>query len=98
VTQAAPDPVCSVFDSEPDQTILTANHYDIPADATRRQLMITNLSATNTVRVRDTAGTTDEGQPLAPNSTLVLETSGAVRVRNNSGASVTIAIAHLENP
>lgn len=75
------------------QTITNTNHYDIAAAATTREVQLTNKSTTGDLWVRDQAATTGgEGTLLGPRSTLFLNTRAALRVQNNSGGSIDLAI------
>jgi hypothetical protein len=88
----------SSLDSSADVSLVTAASHDLAADATRRELII-DADETNSgnLRVRDQSGTTDEGPRLRPGQTLTLPCSGAVRIRNNSGATQIFSIAETKN-
>lgn len=84
----------ATFDSLADVTLATAASHDIAADAARRELILEGDAAnTGDLRIRDQSGTTDEGKKLKPGESVFLGNRGAVRVRNNSGANQTFAIA-----
>jgi hypothetical protein len=85
----------NTFTASANQTISTAAHFDIAADTTRRELFVTNTHATNTIFARDASGTTAIGLPIGPGATVILETTAAVRLRNESGANVTVNIAQV---
>jgi len=82
----APAPTAT-FDSAADVSVATASSSDIAANLLRRSINIgslsTNAPATVNLRVRDQTGTTDEGIELQPGMSVRLETTAALRIRNN---------------
>lgn len=81
------------FTTTANQSISNGSNYTVSADADRRELILTNASASADLWYRDSTATTVEtGTLLAPRATHFLSTRGAVRVTNNSGGAVTLAI------
>lgn len=64
-------------------------------DANRRELLIVNTHSSGMVQIVDNATAAGQGIPVLPGQSLTLQTSAAVYVRNDSGASVDLAVAGL---
>ncbi len=77
-------------------TIPTANHLDVAADATVRMWLIYNDSASATVWLRDQSGTTLIGEPIGPKEKLKVTFNGAFRIRNNSGGNVDVYLTKFQ--
>ncbi|WP_430448732.1 hypothetical protein [Rhodophyticola sp.] len=64
----------------------------LPADANRKEALVTNLGA-GRVFLQGAVGAAGVGQPIEPLATIILENTAALFVRNDTGASVTINLA-----
>lgn len=71
----------------------------VGANADRKELLITNLSNTVTIRV-GSAGTVgaSAGTPIFPLQTAVITTEAAVSAYNPGGAAVSVAVTELARP
>jgi len=67
----------------------------VAADATRREVIISNLDTAATFRVGDVNAGVARGIPLAPGQTLILETTSAVYAYNTGGAAASLAVSTL---
>lgn len=94
ISNAAP----ATYDSSPDITLVTGSHQDYAADATSREYIF-EAAETNTAAlvIRDQSATTDEGKRLKPGETVVINTKGALRVRNNTGVNQTFYLAQTKS-
>ncbi|MEQ8585939.1 MAG: hypothetical protein RLO01_01845 [Thalassobaculaceae bacterium] len=66
------------------------------ADTLRREIIITNLSSTETLRIGSASAGAARGTPLLPNGTLVLETAAAVYGYNPGAGAVLVAVNSTE--
>ena len=62
----------------------------LAADALRKEAILTNTATSGTVYVQPFATSAGRGVPIAAGQTLVLTTSAALYVRNDTGAAVTV--------
>lgn len=86
----------STVDSSADQTLLTSTSYDIAASATRAELFLQADSAnTGELAIRDQSATTSEGFRLNPGEHIIIKTSGALRIRNNTAGSQIVHIMEV---
>lgn len=76
--------------------VATGNHTDIAANADRRMLIIYNDHGTSTVWWCEQTNTASQGVPIGPKQALQVAFTGASRVRNNSGVSVSVYVTELE--
>lgn len=84
----------TTFASSADVSMATASSQDFAADATVRELILQAAQANSgELCVRDQSATTSAGFRLYPGGHIILGNSGAVRVRNNSGATQVLQIA-----
>jgi len=67
----------------------------LAANSLRRDAILTNTGA-GTVFIQGAAGAAGAGLPLGPLATAVLTTGAAIRVRNDTGAAISVAVAELE--
>lgn len=75
-------------------TLATANSLDIAANLARRRITISSdPTSAGTAWIRDQTGITDGGIPLQPGTFVELQTTAAIRVRNNTGGDCFIGIA-----
>lgn len=90
-TVAVTNSAATTFDSSADTALANASSLDIAANSSQRELILQGAQAnTGELCVRDQAGTTSEGFRLYPGGHIILGNSGAVRIRNNSGATQTL--------
>lgn len=81
-----------------DQAIATgANATVLAVNLDRKFALVQNLHATNSVRVLEVGAIMTRGIRIGPGEALRLETTAAIIVRNDSGASVDIAVMEVEN-
>lgn len=72
--------------------LATATSLDIAANTSRRRITICNASTSaGAVWIRDQSATTSAGIELQPGQSVTMETTAALRVRNNSGSSADIS-------
>jgi hypothetical protein len=77
-------------------TVGVSSSLDIAANLSRRRITICNdLNSQTHVWVRDQTGTASGGIQLAPGMAVTLETTAAIRIRNNDAALVA-SVATLE--
>ncbi len=63
------------------------------------ETFISNLDAALTIYVRDTAANTDaQGIPVGPKSTLILQTTSALRLTNGGATNVAVNINERRTP
>lgn len=79
-------------------TVINVNsNLDIPADTTRRTIVIRNNSTVDTLRVGDVANTGDaRGGKIPPETTVSIDTSAAVRIRNVTAAAGNVTVSIFE--
>ena len=63
--------------------------------ATRREIIIQNKDGAATVQVGDSAVTATRGINLGPGETIILNTTAAISVRNDSGGTVDISVTEI---
>ena len=82
------------FSSATDISLLpTATTLIAPADATRREIFIKNLSTnTQTFRIGDSGAGATDGFPLEPGDGLVITTTGAVYGYNPGAGAESVAV------
>jgi hypothetical protein len=89
VTAVAPSSVITA--SPADSVVLNATALAIPANLTRKRITIGSLSTnTGSVRVQSTAAGANKGLELQPGLFVEIDTTAAIDVRNDSGASQTL--------
>lgn len=79
----------SALSSQAKTALATATSVDIPANAARKRITIQNWSdSAGNFCVRDQTGTADAGEEIQSGMGRMFATTAALRIRNNSGASV----------
>jgi len=77
-----------------ESVLATATSVDIAANALRKRLTIQASSGnTGSLWIRDQAATTNGGIELQGGQAVVLDTTAAMRIRNNSGANQSYSIS-----
>lgn len=80
-----------------DQTVNTGTDAEVlAANTNRREALVQNLHATASVRVLEAAAA-NRGIRIGPGETWRAETTAAIRVRNDSGSNVNIAVMEVED-
>lgn len=88
----------TVFDSIADVNLpATATTLILAADANRRVVTITNLSASVVLRIGDNGAGAADGTPLDAGASIDIEGEGAIYAYNPSGAAVLVAVSQVKD-
>ncbi len=88
----------TVLNSTADNAVATASAEVVAAaNGSRALAIIQNLHASASVRIGDASVSATRGIELGPGDVIEIATTEAIHVRNDSGASVDIAVVELES-